>query len=424
MNKAASDQTKTWDVIVIGGGPAGMMAAATAAAEGVEVLLLEKNSELGKKLSITGGGRCNITNNKPVVREMLASYKEEGKYLFSTFTQHGVAESIAWFNEKGVALKEENEGRLFPKTESAETVRAVLVEELKRQNVTVNSKQAVVGIAYGDQETLFTIKTKSEVYRAKTCVVATGGYARPDTGSTGDGFQWLKQLGHTIKPNDNALVPVALKTTWTKKLSGITLPNAKVSVWAEGKKCLVKTGRVLFTHFGVTGPLILNMSKTIGDLLHEGVVELRLDLFPQFDSGELKKHLKMLLQSNKKLQNVLAEELPLQLVRGVLSELSIDGDTPCHSVCKEDRALLLQYLKAVSLPVSGLLGHDKAIVSSGGVVLDEINFKTMSSKVVPGLFIVGDLLNINRPSGGYSLQLCWSTGYVAGKQVALKANDS
>lgn len=405
-----------WDVAVIGGGPAGMMAAATAAAEGVSVLLLEKNDELGKKLSITGGGRCNVTNNKPVVREMLALYQEEGKYLFSTFTQHGVVESKDWFEGKGVTLKEENEGRLFPTTDSAETIREVLVAELKKTNVTVASNQEVISVSKeGDT---FHIKTKSNHFLAKSCVLATGGYARPDTGSTGDGFKWLNQMGHTIIPNDNALVPVTLKTSWTKKLSGLTLPDVKVSVWSEGKKFTAKTGRLLFTHVGLTGPLILNMSKQIADLHAYNPVELRLDLFPHLDAGQCKDFLKDLLDSNKKLQNALSAELPSQLVKGFLEQLDIDGETPCHSVKKEDRTALLQYLKAVPLEVSGLLGPEKAIVSSGGVSLDEINFKTMESRKVSGLFVVGDLLNINRPSGGYSLQLCWSTGYVAGQSSA------
>ena len=409
---------RLWDVIVIGGGPAGMMAAAIAAAKGATVLLLEKNDVLGKKLSITGGGRCNITNNKPNVRDMLASYKDEGKFLFSTFTQHGVAESLEWFLERGVAVKEENEGRLFPVTDSAETVLDALVAELKRQKVEVRSRQPVTDVSYSQEQKLFTIHTVTEAFTTKACVVATGGYARPDTGSTGDGFRWLEKLGHAIESVSDALVPVKLQSAWVKELSGITLPEVKVSVWTGGKKQLVKTGRVLFTHFGVTGPLILNMSKLIADHLAHDPVEIRFDLFPQYDAGEFKTYLHEVLQSNKKLQNALSELLPLQLVKGILAELSIDGETPCHSVRKEDRTQLLQYLQAVPLPVEGLLGVEKAIVSSGGVALTEVDFKTMSSKLVSRLYIVGDMLNINRPSGGYSLQLCWSTGYVAGLHAA------
>ncbi len=419
MRNDGSLNKSVWDVIVIGGGPAGMMAAATAASKGARVLLLEKNEVLGKKLSITGGGRCNITNNKPDTREMLGSYEEEGKFLFSTFAQHNVSDSLQWFFERGVAVKEENEGRLFPVTESAEAVRDAMVAELKQRKVEVLSKQVVSSVLYDSDKRIFTIKTFSETFVAKACVIATGGYARPDTGSTGDGFKWLKELGHTIEPVSDALVPVVLKSDWVKKLSGLTLSDVKVSIWSEGKRRKVKTGRVLFTHFGVTGPLILNMSKTIADLLHEGPVYIKLNLFPEYDTGAFKDYVQAVLRSNKKLQNALADILPLQFIKGVLNELAIAGDTPCHSVIKEDRTRLLQYLQAVPLSVKGLLGTDKAIVSAGGVALTEVDFRTMSSKKIPQLFVVGDMLNINRPSVGYSLQLCWSTGYAAGLHAAV-----
>ena len=395
-----------------------MMAAATAARAGARVLLLEKNVAPGRKLALTGGGRCNITNNKPDVRTMLSSYKTEGKFLFSTFMQHGVKETIEWFAERGVAVKEENEGRLFPVTESAETMRATLRKELATTGVTIRTKEAVSAVSHDVRLGQFTVTTATSAYQARTCVLATGGYARPETGSTGDGFLWLQELGHKVVPNNDALVPVALQTTWTKKLSGLTLPQVQVSVWSQGKKKHAANGRLLFTHAGVTGPLILNMSKLIGDLLADGPVELTVDVVPQYDAGAYKIHLATLLQSNKKLQNALTEDIPAQLVKAILQELSIAGDTPCHSVSTADRTRLRSYLKAVPLSVAHLLGSDKAIVSSGGVDLVEIDFKTMSSKIVPGLYIVGDLLNINRPSGGYSLQLCWSTGYVAGKCAA------
>lgn len=403
-----------YDVVVIGGGAAGMMAAATAAARGLHVLLLEKNPTLGKKLAITGGGRCNITNNKPEVREMLAQYQKEGKFLFSTFTQHGVAESIAWFAKRGVPVKEENEGRLFPTTESAETVRHTLEDEVLQTGVEVLYNQHVTSVTRDASRDQFLVTTEEGCIYARTCILATGGTARPETGSTGDGFTWLQEFEHTVVANTNALVPIALQSNWTKALAGLTLPAVKVAVSAYGTKQLVREGRMLFTHVGVSGPLILNMSKAVGDLLDHTEVTLYLDLFPQYDAGQLKDHLQTVLASNKKLQNALSEELPRQLVKALLQELVLDAEQPCHSVVREDRVRLLNYLQRVPLPVKHLLGPDKAVVSSGGVVLEEVDFRTMASKLVPNLHIVGDLLNINRPSGGYSLQLCWSTGYVAG----------
>jgi predicted Rossmann fold flavoprotein len=411
---------QVWDVIVIGGGPAGMMAAATAAARGKRVLLLEKNPHLGKKLLITGGGRCNVTNNKPVVREMLHHYKGSGKFLFSTFMQHGVQESIDWFKERGVELKEENEGRLFPTTDSAKTICDTLHTAAKEAGVQIKIKATVKTIVRDKKSGVFTIALESgEVVQALSCVIATGGTSRPETGSTGDAYTWLNKLGHTVIPNNFALVPLTLKNTWTKKLSGITLTNIKLTLFADGKKQSAHKGKLLFTHVGITGPTVLNLSKTVGELLEHSNVTLMLDLFPDKDAGEFKIFFRKLLaeNSNKKLKNVLSEIIPSALAVEVLKEINIDGDTPCHSVSTETRTALALYLKAVPLLIKGLLGEDKAIVSSGGVALEEIDFKTMESKNVPHLYIVGDMLNIDRPSGGYSLQLCWSTGFVAGNHA-------
>lgn len=397
-----------------------MMAAATGAARGKRVLLLEKNPHLGKKLLITGGGRCNVTNNKPVVRDMLHHYKGSGKFLFSTFMQHGVQESIDWFATRGVELKEENVGRLFPTTDSAKTICDTLRTEVQKAEVTVKTRCVVKTIVSDKKSEVFSITLEGgEVLQTLSCVIATGGTSRPETGSTGDAYVWLKKLGHTVVPNNFALVPLTLKNTWTKKLSGLTLTDIKLTLFADSKKQSVHKGKLLFTHVGITGPTVLNLSKTVGELLAHSEVTLMLDLFSEKDAGEFKVSLRKLLtdNSNKKLKNVLAEIIPTALVGEVLKELNIDGDTPCHSVSTETRTALALYLKAVPLHVKGLLGEDKAIVSSGGVSLEEIDFKTMESKVVPHLYIVGDMLNIDRPSGGYSLQLCWSTGFVAGNSV-------
>lgn len=413
-------KASVWDVIVIGGGPAGMMAAAEAGKRGKRVLLLEKNAHVGKKLLITGGGRCNVTNNKPEVRTMLAQYKGAGKFLFSTFTQHGVKESISWFDKRNVSLKEENEGRLFPVSDSAKTICDTLLTTIKEAGVTVRTKAPVSGITHDKKSGEFLVTlTTGEILRAESCIVSTGGTSRPETGATGDAYPWLKKLGHTIVPNSFALVPLTLKNSWTKKLSGLTLTNIKLTLFADNKKQSVHKGKVLFTHVGITGPTVLNLSKTVGELLLHSEVTFMLDLFPDKDAGEFKTYLQKQLElhSNKKLKNVLAEIIPATLASVILKELKISGDTQCHSVSKETRTTLSLFLKAIPLEVRGLLGEEKAVVSSGGVALEDIDFKTMESKVTPGLYIIGDLLNIDRPSGGYSLQLCWSTGYVAGNHA-------
>lgn len=405
-----------FDVIVIGGGPAGMMAAARASARGRSVVLLEKNKKLGKKLGITGGGRCNVTNNKPVVREMLSEYKGSGKYLFSTFMQHGVKETIEWFKERGVDFVEENEGRLFPDTLKAETIRAIVQREIEKQKVTVKKGETVAKITFDNKTKRFLVKTGSDTFTSDSCIVATGGTSRPETGSTGEGFRWLKALGHSIIPNNMSLVPLVVNKVWVSKLAGVTLPEVKISVYSGSKKQSAHSGKLLFSHVGVTGPTILNLSKEVGELLEDGPVILKIDLLPDLDAGELKIKFRDLLtsSSNKKIKNVLNEIVPTAVGNVILEEAKVGEEDECHSVSKESRVKILTLLKALPLPIKKLLGSDKAVISSGGVMLDEIDFKTMESRVVPRLYLVGDVLNIDRPSGGYSLQLCWSTGVVAG----------
>lgn len=410
-----------WDVVVVGGGPAGMIAAGRAAERGLRVLLLEKNKTLGRKLLITGGGRCNVTNNKPDVREMLGKYnaknKKNDKFLFSAFSQFAVDEAINFFHARGMLTKEENEGRMFPISNSAQSVWDVLVGYMKKGNVEVKSDSSVTGLSIERGTNYVLIKLKGgEVLTAKSCVVATGGKSRPETGSTGEGFLWLSKLGHTIVENDFALVPLALEDAWAKKLGGVTLKDIKLTTFQNDKKQDAQKGKLLFTHFGISGPTVLNMSRDIGELLGYGEVTIALDLFPALDHSRVKENLQTLLigESNKMLKNTLGKLLPKALVPGILEVAHINGDTPNHSVRSADRTKLVSLLKALPLHVSGLLGSDKAIVSSGGVALPEVDFKTMQSRLVPNLYVVGDVLNVDRPSGGYSLQLCWTTGYVAG----------
>ncbi len=415
--KTRSYADTLWDVVVVGGGPAGMMAAGTAAKRGKKVLLLEKNQQLGKKLLITGGGRCNITNNKSEVRTMLAKYKGAGQFLFSAFSQFSVADTLQFFNSRGVPTKEEAEGRVFPVSNKALSVWEALTSYMKEGGVTVCTGSPVTNISIDADTKLFGISLKDKTkIKTKSCIVATGGTSRPETGSSGEGFQWLKKLGHTVQENNFALVPLALKDAWAKKLSGVALPEVKLTTYQDGEKQEVHKGKLLFTHVGLSGPTVLNMSREVGELLAYGDVTIALDLFPKLDYGALKEIVQVLLveESNRKLKNTLALFIPSALVPAVLELSNIDGNTACHSIRHEERVALISLVKAIPLNVKGLLGADKAIVSSGGVALEEINFKTMESRLVPHLYLIGDVLNIDRPSGGYSLQLCWTTGFVAG----------
>lgn len=412
-----SEGETTWDVVVIGGGPAGMMAAGTAASRGKKVLLLEKNTELGKKLLITGGGRCNITNNKPDNRVLLAKYKGNDQFLFSAFSQFDVAQTLSFFDERGCTTKEENEGRMFPVSNKAQSVYDVLYTYMYTHKVTIRKSSVVSGISTSKKDDTIIIHTKSgNDIKATTCILATGGTSRPETGSTGEGFMWLKKLGHTIIQSDAALVPITLSDTWVKKLSGIGLNDIKLTTFQNNQKQESYKGKLLFTHVGISGPTVLNMSKDVGELLKYGEVDIMLDLFPTVDVNTLRQRLQSVLveESNKKIKNVLGTFIPSTLVAPVLELAGVDGQTFCHSVRTEERVTLIKTMKTISLHVKGLLGKDKAVVSSGGVALPEVDFKTMQSRIVPNLYLVGDVLNIDRPSGGYSLQLCWTTGFVAG----------
>lgn len=418
MKKHTKNNVPVWDVAIIGGGPAGMMAAIEAGARGKSVVLIEKNAGLGKKLLITGGGRCNVTNNKPVVREMLSHYKDAGKFLFSTFMQYGVKETIEFFARYNLPFIEENEGRLFPYTEKAESVFNVLQNALMEHKVTIQTGKKVLSLQKNG--TLFTIEVNSgDAITAHRVVVATGGTARPETGSTGDGYPWLSKLGHTVHPGSTSLVPITVREEWAKTLGGVSLSDATLNIYCNGIKRQKAIGKLLFTHVGLSGPLILNQSKLIGDLLVEGEVVIKIDVAPTIDASIIQAQLLAAFTAtpNKKLKNVLSEIIKTALVAPLLQSLVIDGEIPVHSVSAPDRKRIGVALKALPMTVTGLLGTDKAVATAGGVDLREVDFKTMESKIVSGLYVIGDVLNINRPSGGYGLQLTWSTGSVAGRSV-------
>jgi len=414
------DSDILWDVVVIGGGPAGMMAAGRAAENGAKVILIEKNDSLGKKLLITGGGRCNVTNAEFDNRKLLEKFKDNGKYLFSAFSKWSVKETLDFFHERKMETKIEALQRVFPKSDQARSVWNVLVEYMKKNNVTILSNSPVIGFATNDKKEIVAVKLKNNIHiRAKNFILATGGKSHPETGSTGEGFDWLSKIGHTIIEPNASLVPIAVKDSWVKKIQGVTLQEVKISLFQNEVKQAVKSGRVLFTHFGLSGPTILNLSSEVSELLKYGEVKICLDIMPKFDYGQLNKKLQEVFKehSNKKIVNSLGT-IVLPSVAQIIIDLSkIDSEKQSNSVTREERILLVQLLKAVPLEVKELLGVEKAIVTSGGVKLDEIDFKTMQSRLHKNLFLIGDVLNIDRPSGGYSLQLCWTTGFVAGDSV-------
>jgi predicted Rossmann fold flavoprotein len=434
----ATSSNPIWDIIVIGGGPAGMMAAGRAAERArliagdrgmtqsdssgsFKVLLLEKNENLGKKLLITGGGRCNVTNAEFDNRKLLAKFKDDGKFLFSPFAQFNVADALKFFNSRGMPTKVEAENRVFPTSDSARSVWEVMRAYLKENQVTVKSASAVDGFVQKEPGQIEAVRLKSgEVIPGRAFILATGGKSHPETGSTGEGFAWLKKLGHRVAESEAALVPIAVADAWVKKISGVSLPTAKVTIFQNDVKQSVHRGKVLFTHFGLSGPAILNMSAEVGELLSYGEVVLSLDLLPHHDYATLNAELQKLFASdiNKKFKNAIGALVPAAFVPVILERSHVNPDTACHSVTREERLSLVKLLKDIHIRPTRLMNTDRAIVTSGGVELAEVDWKTMRSCLISNLYLVGDVLNIDRPSGGYSLQICWTTGFVAGSAAA------
>lgn len=415
--------TTHYDCIVLGGGAAGLMAAGRAAERGKRVLLLEKNARVGKKLSMTGGGRCNILNAEKDVRVLLSHYGDAEQFLYTPFSIFGVDHTWDFFEkERGLPLKVEERNRAFPQSERAHDVVRVLYEWCVRHGVVVRTGcVALPHIVHGRGITHVSCGDTS--YTATTYIFATGGLSHPETGATGDGFGWLRECGHTVHTPTPSVVPLAVDDAWVHALAGTTLRHSKITFFVDGVKKYTQRGDILCTHVGLSGPTILNTSQRVASLLREGEVSARIDIFPEMDEGALDAHIVAILDAhkNKDIDNALSELLPAALIRSVLAETphtTVAGTTlKAHSFPRESRKKMVRQLKQLTCTITGLLGFEKAVIADGGVPLTEIDTRTFVSRVVPNLFIVGDLLHINRPSGGYSLQLCWTSGYLAGSAV-------
>jgi predicted Rossmann fold flavoprotein len=407
-----------FDVLVIGGGPAGIMAAGKAAEAGKKTALLERNEFLGRKLLLTGKGRCNLTQIKLSNKEFINKLGINGKFLFSSLAVFGPRETVAFFEERGLKTKEERGGRVFPKSDQAKDVLLVLKKYLEENKVELGLGIKVLGFNLKGGK-IESVKTTTGDFCADNFILATGGKAYSATGSDGDGYDWARKIGHTITKIVPALVPIRVKEQWPMKAQGLGLKNVTLSVYADGKKRESRFGELLFTHFGISGPIVLDLSKKISELLANGEVFLEIDLKPALDFVKLDKRLQRDFLENRKKDfgNYLPDLLPKKLIPIVIELSGIEASGKVEAIGREKRRELAKLLKGLKLQVESLLDFNQAIITNGGVSLREIDPKTMRSKIVPNLFLAGEILDLDGPTGGYNLQICWSTGYVAGRAV-------
>ena len=401
------------DGIVIGGGPAGMFAAITAASRGCRVLLLEKNNRLGKKLLITGKGRCNVTN-RCTAQEVLQNTPRNGRFLYSAMTAFPPERTISFFEERSCPLKTERGSRVFPVSDRSQSILDCLQRELHRLGVVVKN-ETVVQILTRDSA-VSGVKTEKNTYEARWVILATGGVSYPATGSTGDGYRFAGTLGHTIVAQEGSLVPLAAEGPDCADMQGLSLRNVGVKLLSAKGKVLYKDfGELLFTHFGVSGPTVLSASC---HLKGEGC-RLVIDLKPALEENKLDERIlrDLELYQNRSMENALTDLLPRSMIPVVLRRLEISPDLQANSLTKQKRRALVELLKAFTVDIAGKRPVSEAIITSGGVKVSEIDPKTMESKLVSSLFFAGEILDCDAYTGGFNLQIAWATAYAAGMSV-------
>ncbi len=403
------------DLVVVGGGAAGLMAAGQAASFGKSVVVLERNDRLGRKLLITGKGRCNVTNNSGLT-ELIASVPRNGKFLYSAFSSFSAQDAMEFFEGNGLPLKTERGNRVFPQSDRAADVADCLTRFAKAQGVRFVTGRAdrlltedgrVCGVGYD----------KTQQLRCGSVILATGGMSYPRTGSTGDGYRLAQAAGHTIAPPTASLVPIVVKEPSCRDMQGLSLKNVTLTVTEteSGKQIFSQMGEMLFTHFGVSGPLVLSASAHMRGI-HPNKYRLTIDLKPALSEEQLDARLLRDIQANanKDFVNILRGLLPAKML-GIAAKLSgISFETKGNQITREMRARLCALLKGMTMTAQGFRPVDEAIITSGGVNVAEVSPKTMESKLLPGLFFAGELLDVDAYTGGYNLQIAWSTGYLAG----------
>lgn len=407
-------------IVVIGGGAAGLMAAVQAAEQGAAVVLLEKMKRVGKKMLITGKGRCNLTNDAEV-RDLIKNMTGNGSFLYSAIHAFSNDQVIAFFKRLGVPTKVERGGRVFPESDKAADVVGALLRALHRLAVEIVTDMPVEAIEVKDGR-VTGVRTKTgALYPCDAVILATGGASYPGTGSTGDGYSMAKALGHAITDLKPSLVPLEIEEEWLKEAQGLSLRNVKAIAVADGKKVAEEFGEMLFTHFGVSGPIILSLSRSVTACLAAGMrVEIVIDLKPALTPEILDKRIQRDFEkfSRKQVKNSLHELLPAKLIDTVIDLAYLDPEKPIHQITKEERLRLAYTITHLTLTVTKSRPLAEAIVTAGGVTIKEINPKTMASKLLEGLYFAGEVIDVDGYTGGYNLQAAFSTGYAAGHYAA------
>ncbi|MCP1311251.1 NAD(P)/FAD-dependent oxidoreductase [Paenibacillus tyrfis] len=420
-----------YDVIVIGGGPSGLMACIAASRQGARVVLVDKGDKLGRKLGISGGGRCNVTNAKEI-DEIIKHIPGNGRFLHSAFAHFGNREIIAFFENLGIRLKEEDNGRMFPVTDKAKTVVDALVGQVRKQGVDIKVNRAVERVLYQDGRTAGIRLRTGETIAGKCVIIASGGKSVPYTGSTGDGYAWAEDAGHTITPLFPTEVPLTSGEPFIKsrELQGLSLRNVELTVWnAKGKKIISHQGDMLFTHFGLSGPITLRCSQFVvkeRQKTAEQQVLTTIDLHPDKSAQEIYDETMALAKSEPKkaAKNVLKGYVSERLVPLLLRQAGLDEQTTYDNIPKQPWMELSKRIKAFPVQVNGTLSIEEAFVTGGGVNLKELDPRTMGSKLMEGLFFCGEILDIHGYTGGYNITAAFATGFTAGTFAAQAAQGS
>ena len=405
-------------VLIIGGGAAGMMAAIAAAYNGNEVHIFEKNEKNGKKLFITGKGRCNITNASDIENHF-ANIMRNSKFLYSAYhclDSYGVCTMI---ESAGVETKIERGNRVFPLSDKSSDVIYALNKMMRDIGVNIHLKSEIVSVSK-ENENIILKENNGKKHIGDACIIATGGISYPVTGSTGDGYKFAEKIGHTITERYPSLVPFNIKEEFCKELQGLSLKNVELKIQDEtGKQYYSEMGEMLFTHFGISGPLVLSASGHISDKLKEHQFIAKIDLKPALSNEALDKRILKDFEENinRNFNNSLDKLLPKKLIPVIVELSGINQYKKVHEITKEERENLVKLIKELKMSISGARGYNEAIITKGGVSVKDINPKTMESKIVPGIYFAGEVLDIDALTGGYNLQVAWSTGYLAGSSI-------